>query len=316
MKLISNIFALAGTLGVSASYSPSKKVTADITVKVEFLENSYKSTDVYRKHFTSSENFYKEINQIDIGASSGVEVAGKGGANAAFTFSKMSESQKYSKKEDQLTTQNKLEYQDDYTQILRIITTTILLNGESITSTEKEYVGTGGGLSWKERNDMAVNYINTNIKCNSCPSVSRNIIHYTRPYDACAEGDILYKGKCHKTLRIIVQGSDLWGYDGGFYPSPEPYLKIDADGRRVYTGSYSTDTANPTLYHSTAINKFKSSINIEMWDDDTEGAHDLMCRKYFDMNDVRANLMKYGKHDKTSMSCYEEGSAKVTLYLE
>merc|ERR1712179_82769 len=131
-----------------------KKVTADITVKVEFLENSYKSTDVYRKHFTSSENFYKEINQINIGASSSVEVAGKGGANAAFTFSKMSESQKYSK---------------------------------------KEYVGTGGGLSWKERNDMAVNYINTNIKCSSCPSVSRNIIHYTRPYDACAEGDILYK---------------------------------------------------------------------------------------------------------------------------
>jgi len=316
MKLISNILALAGTLGVSASYVPSKRINADITVKVEFLENSYKSTDDYRQHFTSSENFDKEINQIDISRSAGIEVPGIGGANSAFTFSKMSESQKYAKNENKLTTQNKLEYQPGFTQILRIIQTTILLNGESITQTEKEYVGTGGGLSWKDRNDMAVNYINTNIKCSGCPDVTRNIIHYTRPYDACAEGDLLYKGRCHATLRVIVQGWNLWGYDGGFYPSPEPYLKIDADGRRVYTGSYTTDTASPSLYHSTAINQFKSSINVELWDDDTEGAHDLMCRKYFDMNDVRSSLMKYGKHDATSMSCYEEGSAKVTLYLE
>jgi hypothetical protein len=314
MKLIGKFLALAG--GVSAWYKPSDKVWADITVKVEFLENSYKSSDIYRQHFTSSENFHKEINQIDLSGSAGIEIAGIGGANSAFTFSKMSESQKYAKNDNQLTTQTKIEYQPGFTQVLRVIQTTILLNGESITETEKAYVGTNSGLSWKQRNDMAVDYINTNIKCSKCPNVSRNIIHYTRQYDACSEGDILFKGKCHDKLKIIVQGSGLWGYDGGFYPSPEPYLKIDADGRRVYTGSYTSDTASPSLYYSTAINKFKSSINVEMWDDDTEGAHDLMCRKYFDMNDVRSNLIKYGKQSSTSMSCYEEGSAKVTFYIE
>merc|ERR1712226_476305 len=231
-KLIVKCLALAGAFFVLATkYTPTAKVTADISVKVEFFENSYNSTDEYRQIFTSSENFYNEVNQIDISRSGSVEVEGIGGASSAFTFSKMNEAQTYDKTVDQLTTQNKLTYQEGFTQVLRVITTTININGESIVEVTKDYVGTAGGLTWTERNNMAVDYINTNIKCDSCPNITRNIFHYQQEYSACNEGDILYKGRCNTQIRINLQG-----YDGGFYPSPEPYLKIDVDGSRIYTG--------------------------------------------------------------------------------
>jgi len=319
MKLIVKCLALAGAFFVSATkYTPTAKVTADISVKVEFFENSYQSTDVYRQIFTSSENFYKEVNQIDISRSGSVEVEGIGGASSAFTFSKMNEAQTYDKTVDQLTTQNKLTYQEGFTQVLRVITTTININGESIVEVTKDYVGTAGGLTWTERNNMAVDYINTNIKCNSCPNITRNIFHYQQEYSACNEGDILYKGRCNTQIRINLQGKDLHGYDGGFYPSPEPYLKIDVDGSRIYTGRKNSrsNNKNPSLTYSTSVNRIRSSLNVELWDDDTEGSHDLMCRHYFDMDDVRSNLLKYGKNAKTDLYCMQGGSAYVTLYLE
>merc|ERR1712226_1406461 len=268
-KLIVKCLALAGAFFVSATkYTPTAKVTADISVKVEFFENSYNSTDEYRQIFTSSENFYKEVNQIDISRSGSVEVEGIGGASSAFTFSKMNEAQTYDKTVDHLTTQNKLTYQEGFTQVLRVIT--------------------------------------------------RNIFHYQQEYPACNEGDILYKGRCNTQIRINLQGRDLHGYDGGFYPSPEPYLKIDVDGSRIYTGRKNSrsNNKNPSLTYSTSVNRIRSSLNVELWDDDTEGSHDLMCRHYFDMDDVRSNLLKYGKNAKTDLYCMQGGSAYVTLYLE
>lgn len=107
-------------------------------------------------------------------------------------------------------------------------------------------------------------------------------------------------------IQFRVEGNDLWGYDGGFYPSPEVYIKTFVNGREWIRTHYK-NTAHPTLDFFEYLPKNAEDLRIELWDHDTEGSHDKMCWT------STLNIADLDLRQRIKMKCMHKGTATAII---
>ena len=144
----------------------------------------------------------------------------------------------------------------------------------------------------------------------------------TRPYATFAmramgcqsRREILYRDRCYTHIGFAARGRNLNGYDSAFYPTPEPYLKIFSNSE-LYSSDRSGryESKNPKFSGEIAIgNSLSTTVEVELWDHDTDSSHDLMCDDDIRSSDLLDGLRANGQYSK-DLYCHEGGSASIVF---
>jgi len=321
MKLLTLASNLALIYG--ASYDPTIDEVAKVHVQVDFVEWSYAVQSVARSTYTHSTYFTETMNSVSV-AAEGSGTNGVAEGSGSLAVSTTNQASQYAEDESQFDTSETTEYQEGKNQVLKIVTKTVEVLGESWTYTDQLWVDSASSdTSYAALRQMATDYLNVEIAIpnNVVPISPTQAILYTT-VKVCGEGDFPYKHKCYNQARGVVEGRNLNNYDGAFYPTPEPYLKITNHiwNSVIYDDAYSPyrkpyGSKHPTLYFSVNNSNYPFNMKVEMIDHDDSGSHDLMCHCNFNFSDLIRDFVLGGEDYVTvNMPCTGNGSSSLTLY--
>lgn len=306
-------FAVASLAALaSAKYAPTIDELVRIRVSVEHLAQAIQQDESFRETYSKTEDYNKESNDISFSKEGSVAFAGIE-ASSKFSAAYVRTTESKFTDENRLTEKrNRIYQQKD--QIIRKVTTITSIGSSQMTETTREYVNVGSDRSWQELREMSVRYINDYIIQGGGSPTSDPWKEFGILAKRCQPGDIMINDFCYEDIRLNVVGWGLSGYDGGFYPSPEPFLQVTEGGRDIYKGYYTKATYNPNVDAVIRLNSIRSQVKISLMDHDDSGSNDTMCSIHYMkdnlINDMRKN---HGAVFSRSMRC--EGRGSATIYI-
>ena len=158
---LSLILAILAHMSLSIESCRTDEDEISIHVEAEFKQQPFKSASSYTKSVQSDSSFKKRLNQMAVSASvSGTYKGFSAGASAS--YESLTDSVTSTESYSETVQSEKIEFNPDFLQIIREITTRVIINGKSATIFEKKFVDSvpiGEPLSESERKSLAYDYM-------------------------------------------------------------------------------------------------------------------------------------------------------------
>ena len=162
-------------------------------VRVQFYEQSIKEASSYSKSIKSSKSFKKSLSDVKAAAEFSASYKSIFSASGSGSYSKLTEdvenTESYSETEKAASTK----FNPDFLQIVRETTTTLSINGDSASTSEKRFVDSiplENTIGPKELRQKAVDYMAFNygdgaVRNTYSESICKKRVNIPPPYQVC-----------------------------------------------------------------------------------------------------------------------------------